>query len=76
MINDTFYSQCSSIMEDIMVRLCLKNIFQFEFYNKAKDLTLVKETIDQHGRERFHSLSFRLHFNGPLNNKNKRECTY
>lgn len=72
MINDTHYSQCNSTMEDMMVGLCLKKIFQYEFYDKAKHLKLVGETIDQHGRERFHPLSFRLHFNGPLN-KTKRE---
>lgn len=58
-----------------MIGKCLEKIFQIESHEKIKHLTLVGETIDQHGRERFHPLTFRLHFNGPLN-KTNREWIY
>jgi hypothetical protein len=69
------YSGCNSSMEDVMVGLCLQSIFQLAPYDKIKDLTIVGETIDDQGRERFHPLAFRLHFNGPKN-KTKREWIY
>ncbi|CAF4612495.1 unnamed protein product [Rotaria sp. Silwood2] len=72
MKNDSIYSQCNSSMEDIMVGQCLKNILQLLPFHIRKDLELVGETVDEHGRERFHPLAFRIHFNGP-SNKTKRE---
>jgi hypothetical protein len=59
-------------MEDMMVGTCLQKIFQLISLDQTKDLTIGGETIDNQGRERFHPLAFRLHFNGPLN-KTKRE---
>ncbi|CAF3315494.1 unnamed protein product [Rotaria socialis] len=73
--NDSIYSQCNSTMEDMMIGKCFEKVFQIESHENIKHLTLVGETIDQHGRERFHPLAFRLHFNGPLN-KTNREWIY
>ncbi|CAF4625048.1 unnamed protein product, partial [Rotaria sp. Silwood1] len=70
--NDSIYSECKSSMEDMMVGQCLQKILQLVPFHIKKDLTLVGETIDEHGRERFHPLAFRVHFNGP-SNKTKRE---
>jgi len=72
MQNNWIYGTCNSSMEDIMIGLCLQKIFELAPYDKIKDLTIVGETIDHQGRERFHPLAFRLHFNGP-SNKTKRE---
>jgi hypothetical protein len=72
MHSNSMYALCNSSMEDMMVGLCLQKIFSFVPYEQIKDLTLVGETIDEQGRERFHPLNFRLHFNGPAN-KTKRE---
>ncbi|CAF0818046.1 unnamed protein product [Rotaria sordida] len=72
MKNDSIYSQCNSPMEDMMVGKCLQKTLQLAPFHIKKDLTLIGETIDQHGRERFHPLAFRIHFNGP-SNKTKRE---
>ena len=69
--NDT-YSRCNSSMEDMMVGSCLEKVFQLAPPHRTRDLTLVGESIDDQGRERFHPLSFRVHFNGPAN-KTKRE---
>jgi hypothetical protein len=62
-------------MEDMMVETCLKTIFRLAPYDQTKDLTIVGETIDHQGRERFHRLAFRLHFNGPAN-RSKREWAH
>ena len=70
MQNNLNYSRCRSTMEDMMVGLCLKNILQSN--EQTKDLTVTGETVDQEGRERFHPLAFRIHFNGP-GDKTKRE---
>ena len=59
-------------MEDMMVGSCLEKVFQLAPPHRTRDLTLVGESIDDQGRERFHPLSFRVHFNGPAN-KTKRE---
>jgi len=68
-MNDDYqYSRCNISSEDMMVGTCFKNIIQLE----QKYLTIVGETIDNQGRERFHPLAFRLHFNGPTK-KFKRE---
>jgi hypothetical protein len=72
MNNDLIYSQCNTSMEDMMVGKCLQKIFEIAPKNQIKDLTIIGETIDNEGRERFHPLVFRLHFNGP-GNKTKRE---
>ena len=75
MNNDLYYSQCNISAEDMMVGLCFKKIFQIAPHEQIKDLTIVGETVDYDGRERFHPLVFRLHFNGPAN-KFKREWIY
>jgi hypothetical protein len=62
-------------MEDTMVGLCLKKIFELAPRNEIKDLTIAGETVDDEGRERFHPLPFRVHFNG-ASNKTKREWIY
>jgi hypothetical protein len=72
MSNNSTYSQCNISSEDMMVGSCFKKILQIAPYYQTKDLTIVGETIDNQGRERFHPLAFRLHFNGPAN-KFKRE---
>lgn len=72
MHNETNYSQCNSSMEDLMVGTCLKRILQYEPKEKTENLVIVGDSIDSEGRERFHPLGFRLHFNGP-SNKQKRE---
>ncbi|CAF4593543.1 unnamed protein product [Rotaria socialis] len=69
------YSQCTVIMEDMMVGKCLKKAFELAPTQIAKHLTLVGETIDQQGRERFHPFNFPVHFNGP-SNTTKREWIY
>lgn len=70
--NNLTYSQCTGPMEDMMVGKCLQKAFELAPYHIIEHLTLVGETVDQHGRERFHPLNFRVHFKGPLN-KTKRE---
>jgi hypothetical protein len=70
--NNSTYSLCNSSMEDMMVGTCLQRIFQLTSIDQTKHLTIVGETIDNQGRERFHPLAFRLHFNGPTK-KFKRE---
>ncbi len=72
MSNNLTYSECTSIMEDMMVGFCLKSIFKLAPNYQIKDLTITGETIDDEGRERFHPLAFRLHFHGPAN-RSKRE---
>ncbi len=72
MNDNLIYSQCNSTMEDMMVGTCLKTIFKLAPDDQTKDLTIVGESIDDQGRERFHPLGFRVHFNGPAY-KNKRE---
>jgi len=59
-------------MEDMMVGKCFEKIFAIASDNRIKDLIIVGETVDHEGRERFHPLTFRVHFNGP-SNKTKRE---
>jgi hypothetical protein len=72
-VNDnSMYSRCNSTMEDMMVGACLKTIFQLVPTDETKDLTIVGESIDDQGRERFHPLGYRVHFKGPAN-KHKRE---
>ena len=66
------YSRCNSSMEDLMVKTCLELIFQLSPERRTRHFNLIGETIDAEGRERFHPLAFRLHFNGPAN-KSKRE---
>lgn len=73
--NNITYSRCNSSMEDVMVGLCLHKIFDFAPDYKIKDLTIVGETNDDQGRERFHPLAFRLHFNGP-SNKTQRQWVH
>jgi hypothetical protein len=64
-MNDDFqYSRCNLSSEDMMVGTCFKKLIEIK-ENSEKDLTVVGETIDNQGRERFHPLAFRLHFNGP-----------
>ncbi|CAF0956706.1 unnamed protein product [Adineta steineri] len=75
MNDNLLYARCNSTMEDMMVGSCLQIIFSLALSNEIKDLTLVGETIDDQGRERFHPLTFRVHFNGPKN-KTKREWIY
>jgi len=65
MHNNLMYSRCNSSMEDVMVGLCLKKIFELAPHDQIKDLTIVGETIDDQGRERFHPVAFHNHFNGP-----------
>lgn len=72
MNDNKMFSQCNLTSEDKMVGTCFKKIFQIAPYQKIKHLTIVGDTIDNQGRERFHPLAFRLHFNGP-SNKFKRE---
>ena len=72
MDDNSIYSKCTSIMEDIMVGNCLKTIFQLAPHGQTKDLTIVGESVDEQGRERFHPLGFRVHFRGPAN-RHKRE---
>ncbi|CAF1259484.1 unnamed protein product [Adineta ricciae] len=72
MNDDVKYSMCNSSMEDMMVGLCLQRIFDFAPSDQTKHYQYVGDTIDQHGRERFHPLTFRVHFKGPAN-KTKRE---
>lgn len=72
MNNNLNYSRCRSTMEDMMVGLCLKNILQIKSNEQMEDLTVTGETVDHEGRERFHPLAFRIHFNGP-GDKTKRE---
>ncbi|UJR38581.1 hypothetical protein I4U23_031245 [Adineta vaga] len=72
MNDNSTYSLCNSTMEDMMIGLCFQRIFSFASPEQTKDLILVGETIDNQGRERFHPLTFRVHFNGP-SNKTKRE---
>lgn len=69
MTNPLNYSRCQSTMEDMMVGLCLQNIVQSI---PNEQINVAGETVDQHGRERFHPLNFRIHFNGP-GDKTKRE---
>ena len=69
MNNNLNYSRCQSIMEDMMVGFCLQTILQSQSNNH---LNVAGETIDHHGRERFHPLAFRIHFHGP-GDKSKRE---
>ena len=66
------YSRCNSSMEDLMVKNCLELVFQLAPNRLTKDFTLIGETTDSNGKERFHPLAFRLHQNGPAN-KTKRE---
>ncbi len=50
-----------------MVESCLQKAFQLAPTDQTKDYTIIGETIDDEGRERFHPLNFRVHFNGLLN---------
>jgi hypothetical protein len=54
-------------VEDMMVGTCLERAFELAPNDQTKDLTIVGETVDDEGRERFHPLAFRAHLNGPLN---------
>ena len=72
MNNNFNYSRCQSIMEDMMVGFCLQTILQSQ---SNHHLNVAGETIDQQGRERFHPLAFRIHFNGP-GDKTKREWVH
>lgn len=70
--NNSTYSRCNASVEDMMVGTCLQKAFELSPTDQTKDLTIIGETVDDVGRERFHPLAFRLHFNGPTN-KMKRE---
>ena len=70
--DEQFYLHCNSSMEDQMVGQCLQLALGWLPSNEKTNLRLIGETIDDEGRERFHPLPFRIHFNGPAN-KSKRE---
>ncbi|CAF0748362.1 unnamed protein product [Didymodactylos carnosus] len=58
--DDEFYKTCNVSMEDIMVGQCLELL-------TANQDNIVGESIDEHGRERFHPLAFPVHYRGPKN---------
>jgi hypothetical protein len=51
----------------MMVGTCLEKAFELAPNDQTKDLIIIGETVDDEGRERFHSLAFRVHLNGLLN---------
>lgn len=67
--DNILYAQCNASMEDMMVGTCLQKVLEQQ---AVFHYPIVGESIDEDGRERFHPLTFRVHFNGP-GNKSKRE---
>lgn len=74
-LDDQIYSICNSTMEDMMVGGCLRLALDMTPTKQKENLRLIGESIDSNGRERFHPLPFRIHYNGPAN-KTKRAWIY